>query len=251
MRDGRTRRLSLAINEGPSEKIHSQIRRPSFSDSLLTRIRRESLTQLKNTIWAPNVHFHAPAVFQIRKCFRHPVKIRSSGQTISFARRRRERGAGAHHSVCRGRSVSRLSPSPSLQVFVSASLPLSTVCGKGATSDPKSAEGTPRGCRTAPSATDGTISTFRTIRCRRYISHPDEEGERQFRFGLFGRPWAFWSVLSVLWAPSLVWKLLPTHFLLRMSGCQRISAQRQPWRGRTTYDALHALYITPLQFGTL
>ena len=65
----------------PSEKIHSQIRRPSFSDSLLTRIRRESLRGRRNTIWGPNVHFHAPAVFQIRKCFRHPVKIRSSGQT--------------------------------------------------------------------------------------------------------------------------------------------------------------------------
>lgn len=109
-----TRRLSLAINTGPSEKIHSQIRRPSFSDSLLTRIRWRSLAQLKNVFRAPIVHFHAPAVFQIRKCFRHPVKIRSVGQTISFARRRRERGAGAHHSVCRGRSVSRLSPGPSL-----------------------------------------------------------------------------------------------------------------------------------------
>ena len=82
----------------PSEKIHSQIRRPSFSGSLLTRIRRESLRGRRNTIWGPNVHFHAPAVFQIRKCFRHPVKIRSVGQTISFARRRRSGARG--HSIC-------------------------------------------------------------------------------------------------------------------------------------------------------
>ena len=108
--------LSMRMRD-PSEKIHSQIRRPSFSDSLLTRIRRESLRGRRNTIWGPNVHFHAPAVFQIRKCFRHPVKIRSVGQTISFARRRREGVAGAQYMLCRGRSVSRLSPGPSLQVF--------------------------------------------------------------------------------------------------------------------------------------
>ena len=185
MRNWRTRRLSLAINTGPSEKIHSQIRRPSFSDSLLTRIRRESLRGRRNTIWAPIVHFHAPAVFQIRKCFRHPVKIRSSGQTISFARRRRERGAGAHHSVCRGRSVSRLSPGPSLQVFVSASLQLSAVWGKTRKAAPKSAAERLRGWETIPFMQPSTIRRYCAHHSRSYFSHPDEEGERQFRFDHF------------------------------------------------------------------
>lgn len=94
-----TRRLSLAINTGPSEKIHSQIRRPSFSDSLLTRIRWRSLAQLKNAFRGPNVHFHAPAVFQIRKCFRHSVKIRSGGQTASLLAGS-ENGARGHTTVC-------------------------------------------------------------------------------------------------------------------------------------------------------
>ena len=197
------------------------------------------------------MHFHAPAVFQIRKCFRHPVKIRSSGQTISFARRRRERGAGAQHMLCRGRSVSRLSPGLSLQTFVSASLQLSAVCGKTRKAAPKSAEGALRGCRTAPSPTTSTIRRYCAHHSRSYFSHPDEEGERQFRFGLFGRPWAFWSVLSVLWAPSLVWTWPLMHFLVKISTGRRISAQRQPRRATTTYSSLHALYITPLQFGTL
>lgn len=180
-----TRRLSQCECWGPSEKIHSQIRRPSFSDSLLTRIRWRSLAQLKNAFRAPNVHFHAPAVFQIRKCFRHPVKIRSGGQTISFARRRRERGAGAQYMLCRGRSVSRLSPSPSLQVFVSASLQLSAVWGKTRKAAPKSVAERLWGRKTIPSMQPSTIRQYCAHHSRSYFSHPDEEGERQFRFDHF------------------------------------------------------------------
>lgn len=244
-----TRRLSLAINTGPSEKIHSQIRRPSFSDSLLTRIRWRSLAQLKNTIWAPNVHFHAPAVFQIRKCFRHPVKIRSVGQTISFARRRREGVAGTHHSVCRGRSVSRLSPSPSLQVFVSASLQLSAVCGKGATSAPKSAEGALRGRETIPFMQPSTIRRYCAHHSRSYFSHPDEEGERQFRFAPFGHSWKKASARGSVGASLTIQSWPPTHFLAKESTGRRISAQRQLLRGGARYSALHRLHTTTLQSG--
>ena len=152
--------------------------------------------------------------------------------------------------VSRQVCIAAVSESVTLSVRISES---PTICcvGESATSAPKSAEGTLRGWESTPHCTPSTIRRYCAHHSRSYFSHPDEEGERQFRFGLFGRPWAFWSVLSVLWAPSLVWKLLPTHFLLRMSGGRRISAQRQPRRATTTYGALHALYITPLQFGTL
>ena len=195
------------------------------------------------------MHFHAPAVFQIRKCFRHPVKIRSGGQTTSFARRRRERGAGAHHSVCRGRSVSRLSPSPSLQVFVSASLQLSAVCGKGATSAPKRTAGRPWGRETIPFMQPSTIRRYCTHHSRSYFSHPDEEGERQFRFAPFGHSWKKASARGSVGAQLTIQSWPPTHFLLRMSGGRRISAQRGARRATTTYGALHALHTTTLQSG--
>lgn len=195
------------------------------------------------------MHFHAPAVFQIRKCFRHPVKIRSVGQTISFARRRREWGAGAHHSVCRGRSVSRLSPGPSLQVFAQHHSDNMQWGRKGATSAPKSAEGTLRGCRTAPSPTTSTISTFCAHRVGSYFSHPDEEGERQFRFAPFGHSWKKASARGSVGASSLVWELLPTHFLAKESTGRRISGQRGARGHRTTYDVFQRLHTTTVQFG--
>lgn len=120
---------------------------------------------------------------------------------------------------------------------------------KGATSAPKSVEGALRGCRTAPSPTTSTIRRYCAHHSRRYISHPDEEGERQFRFAPFGHSWKKTSARGSVRPPSLVWKLLPTHFLLRMSGGRRISAQRQPRRATTTYGALHALHTTTVQFG--
>ena len=230
----------------PSEKIHSQIRRPSFSGSLLTRIRRESLRGRRNTIWGPNVHFHAPAVFQIRKCFRHPVKIRSVGQTISFARRRRSGARG--HSICcveagLYRGCLRVRP------FKCSHSTTLTICSGGATSAPKSAEGALRGCRTAPSPTTGTIRRYCAHHTRRYISHPDEEGERQFRFAPFGQGWKKASGRGRVRALTAIqsWPLI--HFLLRVSGGRRISAQRQLRMAATTYGALHALRTTTLQFG--
>lgn len=195
------------------------------------------------------MHFHAPAVFQIRKCFRHPVKIRSVGQTISFARRRRERGAGAQHMLCRGRSVSRLSPSPSLQVFARHHSDNMQWGRKGATSAPKSAEGALRGCRTAPSPTTSTIRRYCAHHDQRYISHPDEEGERQFRLAPFGHSWKKTSARGSVGASSLVWIWPLMHFLLRMSGGRRISAQRQLLRGGARYSALQRLHTTTLQSG--
>ena len=233
----------------PSEKIHSEIRRPSFSDSLLTRIRRESLRGRRNTIWGPNVHFHAPAVFQIRKCFRHPVKIRSVGQTISFARRRREGVAGAQYMLCRGRSVSRLSPGPSLLTFVSASLQLSAVCDKDTTSAPKSVAERLRGWETIPFMQPSTIRRYCAHHDQRYFSHPDEEGERQFRFAPFGHSWKETSARGSVGAQLTIQSWPPTHFLAKESTGRRISAQRGARRTTTTYGALQRLHTTTLQSG--
>lgn len=188
-------------------------------------------------------------MFQIRKCFRHPVKIRSVGQTISFARRRRERGAGAHHSVCRGRSVSRLSPGPSLQTFVSASLQLSAVWGKTRKAAPKSVAERLWGWETIPFMQPSTIRRYCAHHSRSYFSHPDEEGERQFRFAPFGHSWKKASARGSVGASSLVWKLLPTHFLAKESTGRRISAQRGVWRATTTYSALHRPHTTTVQSG--
>lgn len=188
-------------------------------------------------------------MFQIRKCFRHPVKIRSVGQTQSHSAPRAEGVAGTHHSVCRGRSVSRLSPSPSLQVFAQHHFDNMQWGCKGVTSAPKSVAERLWGWETIPFMQPSTIRRYCAHHSRSYFSHPDEEGERQFRFGLFGRPWAFWSVLSVLWAPSLVWTWPLMHFLVKISTGRRISAQRQPRRATTTYGALHALHTTTVQFG--
>lgn len=151
--------------------------------------------------------------------------------------------------LCRGRSVSRLSPSPSLQVFARHHSDNMQWGRKGATSAPKSAEGALRGCRTAPSPTTSTIRRYCAHHDQRYISHPDEEGERQFRLAPFGHGWKKTSVRGSVGASSLVWIWPLIHFLLRMSGGRRISAQRQPLRGGARYSALHRLHTTTLQSG--
>lgn len=151
--------------------------------------------------------------------------------------------------LCRGRSVSRLSPSLSLQVFARHHSDNMQWGRKGATSAPKSAEGALRGCRTAPSPTTSTISTFCAHHDQRYISHPDEEGERQFRLAPFGHSWKKASARGSVGAQLTIQSWPPIHFLLRMSGGRRISAQRGARRGGATYSALHRLHTTTVQFG--
>lgn len=109
-----TRRLSLAINTGPSEKIHSQIRRPSFSDSLLTLDSKRVLTGPQKHYLGPNRAF--PRTRRVSDSKMLPPSGQDSFQRSNEAHSapRAEGVAGAHHSVCRGRSVSRLSPSLSL-----------------------------------------------------------------------------------------------------------------------------------------
>lgn len=121
--------LSMRMRD-PSEKIHSQIRRPSFSDSLLT-------VDSKRVLSAAEKHYLGPkrALPRTRRVsdskMLPPSGQDSFCQSNNFTRAwKREGVAGTHHSVCRGRSVSRLSPGPSLQVFVSASLQLSAVWAK-------------------------------------------------------------------------------------------------------------------------
>lgn len=120
---------------------------------------------------------------------------------------------------------------------------------KGATSAPKSAEGTLRGCRTAPSPTTSTIRRYCAHHRWSYFSHPDEEGERQFRFAPFGHSWKKTSARGSVGAQLTIQSWPPTHFLLRMSGGRRISAQRGARRATTTYGALHRPHTTTLQSG--
>lgn len=98
---------------------------------------------------------------------------------------KREGVAGAHHSVCRGRSVSRLSPSPSLYFFAQHHSDNMQWGCKSATSAPKSVAGRPWGWETIPFMQPSTIRRYCAIRVGSYFSHPDEEGERQFRFDHF------------------------------------------------------------------
>lgn len=120
---------------------------------------------------------------------------------------------------------------------------------KGATSAPKSAEGVLRGRETIPFMQPSTIRQYCAHHCRRYFSHPDEEGERQFRFAPFGHSWKKASARGSVRAQLTIQSWPPTHFFLRMSGGRRISSQRQPWSATTTYNALHRLHTTTLQSG--
>lgn len=233
----------------PSEKIHSQIRRPSFSDSLLT-------VDSKRVLTGPQKHYSGPkrALPRTRRVSDSKM-LPTSGQdsfcwSNNFIRPPEARGgAGAQHMLCRGRSVSRLSPSLSLQVFARHHSDNMQWGRKGAASAPKSAEGALRGCRTAPSPTTSTIRRYCAHHDQRYISHPDEEGERQFRLAPFGHSWKKTSARGSVGASSLVWIWPLIHFLLRMSGGRRISAQRGARRGGARYSALHRLHTTTVQFG--
>ena len=157
--------------------------------------------------------------------------------------------AGTQYMLCRGRSVSRLSPHSLSQVFVSASLQLSAVWGKTRKAAPKSVAERLRGWETIPFMQPSTIRRYCTHHSRSYFSHPDEEGERQFRFAPFGHGWEEASGRGSVGAQLTIqsWPLM--HFLLRMSGGRRISAQRGARRATTTYSALHRLHTTTVQSG--
>lgn len=120
---------------------------------------------------------------------------------------------------------------------------------KGATSAPKSVAERPRGWETIPFMQPSTIRRYCAHHDQRYISHPDEEGERQFRFAPFGHSWRKASARGSVGAQLTIqsWPLM--HFLAKESTGRRISAQRQPRRATTTYGALHALHTTTVQFG--
>ena len=233
----------------PSEKIHSQIRRPSFSDSLLT-------VDSKRVLTGPQKHYSGPkrALPRTRRVSDSKMLPTSGQDSFCWSnnfirRRRRERGAGAQHMLCRGRSVSRLSPSLSLQVFARHHSDNMQWGRKGATSAPKSAEGALRGCRTAPSPTTSTIRRYCAHHDQRYISHPDEEGERQFRLAPFGHSWKKASARGSVGAQLTIQSWPPTHFLAKESTGRRISAQRQLPRGGARYSALQRLHTTTVQFG--
>ena len=159
-KSGWTRLASLAIIPGASEKIRPQIRRPSFSDSLLTPDSKTLLSGAEKRVSAAECAFSTPRKRVDTKM------LPKSGQdsfrwsnNVHSAWEQRE-GAGAQYTLCRGRSVPRLSPGPSLYFFVSASLPLSAVWGKTAALDPKRSAGRPWGWETVSFPQPSTISTF-------------------------------------------------------------------------------------------
>lgn len=82
-----------------------------------------------------------------------------------------------------------------------------------------------------------------------YFSHPDEEGERQFRLAPFGHSWKKTSARGSVGAQLTIQSRPPTHFLAKESTGRRISAQRQLPRGGARYSALHRLHTTTLQSG--
>ena len=176
--------LSMRMRD-PSEKIHSQIRRPSFSDSLLTLDSKRVLT-------GPQKHYSGPKrAFPRTRRVSDSKMLPTSGQD-SFCRSnnfirspeaRAGRG-GTPQCVSRQVCIAAVSESVAPSVRISES---PTICcvGKGATSAPKSVAERPWGWETIPFMQPSTISTFCAHHRWRYFSHPDEEGERQFRFDHF------------------------------------------------------------------
>ena len=159
-KSGWTRLASLAIIPGASEKIRPQIRRPSFSDSLLTPDSKTLLSGAEKRVSAAECAFSTPRKRVDTKM------LPKSGQdsfrwsnNVHSAWEQRE-GAGTQYTLCRGRSVPRLSPRSSPQAFVSASLPSSTVCGKATRVAPKQQRETSWGWETVSFPQPSTISTF-------------------------------------------------------------------------------------------
>ena len=155
---------------------------------------------------------------------------------------------GTPQCVSRQVCIAAVSESVPLSIRISES---PTICcmGKGATSAPKSAEGALRGWETIPSMQPSTIRRYCAHHDQRYISHPDEEGERQFRFAPFGHSWKKASARGSVGAQLTIQSWPPTHFLAKESTGRRISAQRGVWRATTTYGALHRLHTTTVQSG--
>ena len=123
------------------------------------------------------------------------------------------------------------------------------LCGKGATSAPKSAEGALRGWESTPHCTPSTIRQYCAHHSWRYFSHPDEEGERQFRFAPFGHSWKKASARGSVGAQLTIQSRPSTHLLAKESAGRRISAQRGVRRATTTYSALQRPHTTTVQSG--
>ena len=176
--------LSMRMRD-PSEKIHSQIRRPSFSDSLLTLDSKRVLT-------GPQKHYLGPKrAFPRTRRVSDSKMLPTSGQD-SFCRSnnfirspeaRAGRG-GTPQCVSRQVCIAAVSGSVTLSIRISES---PTICcmGKTRKAAPKSAEGTLRGWETIPFMQPSTIRRYCAHHSWSYFSHPDEEGERQFRFDHF------------------------------------------------------------------
>ena len=157
---------------------------------------------------------------------------------------------GTAYAVSRQVCIAAVSSLATLSIRISES---PTICCMGKTRKvaPKSVAERLRGWETIPFMQPSTIRRYCAHHSRSYFSHPDEEGERQFRFAPFGHGWEEASARGSVGAQLTIqsWPLM--HFLAKESTGRRISAQRQLLRGGARYSALHALYITPLQFGTL
>ena len=195
------------------------------------------------------MHFRPRERESIRKCFRNPVKIRSAGQTQSHSGWEQREGAGAQYTLCRGRSVPRLSPRPQLHTFAPKGFHQYDGRRKSTGLGSKSAAERLRGWETVSFPQPSTIPTFCAHHTRRYISHPDEVGERKFRFAPSGHGWKKTSGRGRVRASPAIRPWPPTHSLAGVRAGRRISAQRRAWKLTTTYDALRPLYSIFLQFG--
>lgn len=169
----------------PSEKIHSQIRRPSFSDSLLTLDSKRVLTGVKKRVSGPNRAF--PRTRRVSDSKMLPTSGQDSfwrsNNFIRSPEARTGRG-GTIYAVSRQVCIAAVSGSVAPSIRISES-PTVHRMGKSATSAPKSVAERPWGWESTPHCTPSTISTFCAHHSWRYFSHPDEEGERQFRFDHF------------------------------------------------------------------
>ena len=186
-------------------------------------------------------------MFEIRKCFRNRSRFAFQVKRSLTQSQEQREGAGTQYTLCRGRSVPRLSPGPSPQAFVSASLQLSTICGERVHGAPKQQRETSWGWETVSFPQPSTISTFRIHHGRSYFSHPDEVGERKFWFDPFGHPWEETSGRGSVRASSTTWTWPPTYFLPKVRVGRPKQLQRRARKLTTTYDALRPLYSILLQ----
>lgn len=159
-KSGWTRRLSLAIISGASEKIRPQIHRPSFSDSLLTADSKTLLIGVEKRVSGPSCAFSRP------RRVRDSKMLPKSGQDLFcwsnhvHSALGREEGAGTQYTLCRGRSVPRLSPRSSLHTFAQHHSVTMQGWRKSAGLGSKSTAERPWGWESTPHCIPSTISTF-------------------------------------------------------------------------------------------